>query len=62
MARTPTNMQAIARDAVGLGGLGAITYGAYQVYHPAGFIVGGLFAVAATFLLNLVDQRRSVES
>lgn len=49
---TPT----FARDALGLIGLAAITYGAGLINRPAGFIVGGLFAVAAAVLLTIVDQ------
>lgn len=31
----------LIRDACGLAGAGAIAYGAWLVYPPAGFIVGG---------------------
>lgn len=34
-------------DALALAGVGAITYGAWAVYAPAGWVVGGAFAVAA---------------
>lgn len=47
----------VARDLLGLGGLTAITYGAGLIYRPAGFIVGGLFAVTAAALLALIDQK-----
>ena len=57
MARLAKNLLAVLRDAAGLGGLGAITYGAFQIYHPAGFIVGGLFAVTGTVLLTFLDQK-----
>ncbi len=58
MIHSAQNVQSIARDITGLCGLGAITYGAWLVYHPAGFIVGGIFAVTSTILLNLVDQNK----
>lgn len=58
MIRTAHNLLAIVRDAIGLGGIGAITYGTHLIYHPAGYIVGGLFAVTATFLLNLAGARK----
>lgn len=39
-----------ATDLAGLAGASLITYGAGQVYHPAGFIVGGLFLLAGAWL------------
>jgi hypothetical protein len=38
-----------------LAGLAAIVYGSWLVYHPAGFIVGGLLL----FLLSLIVDRES---
>jgi hypothetical protein len=38
-------------DVAGLGGSAAITYGASLIYYPAGFIVGGMLTLAATWLL-----------
>jgi len=57
MARLAKNLLAVARDVAGLGGLGAITYGTWLIYHPAGYIVGGLFAVTGTVLLTFLDQK-----
>ena len=57
MARLAKDLLAVARDVTGLGGLAAVTYGAYQIYHPAGFIVGGLFAVTGAVLLTFLDQK-----
>ena len=37
-------------DVAGFGGAVAVTYGAGQIYHPAGFIVGGLFLLAGAWL------------
>ena len=34
-------------DALMIAGAGGISYGAWLVYEPAGFIVGGLMAMAA---------------
>jgi len=42
---------ALFRDFIGLVGCAAVSYGAWLIYNPLGFIVGGAFmVVAATFL------------
>lgn len=41
----------IALDAVGLGGGGAVAYGAWLCYAPAGFIVGGMLTMLGCWLL-----------
>lgn len=38
-------------DALMTAGAGAASYGAWMVYPPAGFIVGGVFALAAGWIL-----------
>jgi hypothetical protein len=38
-------------DALILAGTSGVAYGAWLVYAPAGFIVGGLFALAGGWLL-----------
>jgi len=38
-------------DAMMIGGAGAISYGAGLVYPPAGYVVGGLLAVAAGWIV-----------
>lgn len=38
-------------DALMLGGAGGVSYGAALVYLPAGYVVGGLFALAAGVML-----------
>jgi hypothetical protein len=38
-------------DALMTAGAGAASYGAWMVYPPAGFIVGGLFGLAAGWIL-----------
>lgn len=37
-------------DALMVGGGAAMSYGASLVYHPAGFVVGGMFLLAAGWL------------
>lgn len=47
-------LQAVAGwipDALMTGGAGAVAYGASLVYQPAGFVVGGVFLLAAGWLL-----------
>jgi hypothetical protein len=50
LARLKADGVVIARDAVGLMGCGSIAYGAWLAWHPAGFVVGGLFAVAGALM------------
>lgn len=40
----------LALDGTALTGAGLITYGAHLVYHPAGFMVGGAFCLAAAWI------------
>ncbi len=40
----------VARDLAGLSGCGMVSYGAWLVYAPAGFIVAGIMLVAAALL------------
>ena len=40
----------ITRDLAGLVGAGLVAYGAWLVYSPAGFIVGGLLLIAGAIL------------
>lgn len=37
-------------DSAGLLGAGLISYGAEQIYRPAGFIIGGFLLLAASWL------------
>jgi hypothetical protein len=39
-------------DLVGLCAVGAISYGAWMVYPPAGFIAGGVLLLAGTLLVS----------
>lgn len=36
----------LVRDVVGMAGAALVSYGAWQVYQPAGFIVGGAMLIA----------------
>ena len=40
----------IARDLLALGGAASISYGAWLMYEPAGFVVAGLIALAASLV------------
>lgn len=42
----------VAREALGVGGIVAITYGGWLIYKPAGFIIAGAFALAICVLLS----------
>ena len=44
-------IEAWTPDVLMLAGAAAVAYGAGLVYQPAGFIVGGAFALAAGWLL-----------
>ncbi|WP_439399058.1 hypothetical protein ACRQ5Q_16910 [Bradyrhizobium sp. PMVTL-01] len=39
-------------DMVGFAGAGAIAYGAWLIYVPAGFLVGGALAMALSVLIG----------
>lgn len=47
---------AIARDALGLLGALLLAYGAWMAWPPAGFIVGGVMAIMAAWLLGLRNE------
>jgi len=40
----------VTRDLAGLGGAGLVAYGAWLIYVPAGFIVGGVLLILAAVL------------
>ena len=46
----------LMRDLVGLSGVGLVSYGAWLVYPPAGFIVGGSLMIAGALLLALGNR------
>lgn len=43
-------MQATVREIIGIAGAVAVTIGTWQVFHPAGWIVGGVLAIVWAFL------------
>jgi len=43
----------LLRDLAGLSGVGLVAYGAWLVYPPAGFIVGGSLLIVGALLLAL---------
>ena len=53
----PVKLATLARDITGTAGLAAITYGAHLIYAPAGYIVGGLIAVAGAVALAALDLK-----
>lgn len=44
---------ALLRDLAGLSGVGLVAYGAWLIYPPAGFIVGGSLLILGALLLAL---------
>ncbi len=46
----------LVRDLAGLCGVGLVSYGAWLVYPPAGFIVGGGLMIAGALLLALGNR------
>ncbi len=43
----------LLRDLAGLSGVGLVSYGAWLIYPPAGFIVGGSLLILGALLLAL---------
>ncbi|CAB4167394.1 hypothetical protein UFOVP860_17 [uncultured Caudovirales phage] len=46
----------ILRDLTGLAGAGLVAYGAWLIYPPAGFIVGGVLLIVAAALAALAQR------
>ena len=46
-------MPGLMRDVVGLGGVGLVSYGAWMIYPPAGFIAGGILLIVGALLIAL---------
>ena len=44
-------------DGIGFAGAGAIAYGAWLIYVPAGFLVGGVLAMALSVLFGRKLER-----
>jgi hypothetical protein len=47
----------VIADGLGFAGAGAIAYGAWLVYVPAGFLVGGALAMALSILFGRKLER-----
>ena len=43
----------LVRDLAGLCGVGLVSYGAWMIYPPAGFITGGLRLIVGALLISL---------
>ena len=52
----------LAWELVGLGGAGAITYGAWLILEPAGWIAGGGLVLAAFVSRGLAQARASARN
>ena len=46
-------MPGLMRDVAGLGGVGLVSYGAWMIYPPAGFITAGILLIVGTLLIAL---------
>lgn len=49
----------LLKDGAGLAGCGLVSYGAWLMYEPAGFIVAGVLLLATSVLLNLSGKAKS---
>ena len=43
----------LVRDMAGLCGVGLVSYGAWLIYPPAGFITGGILLIVGALLISL---------
>ncbi len=46
----------LMRDVAGLCGVGLVSYGAWMIYPPAGFITAGLLLIVGTLLIALGNR------
>ena len=46
----------LVRDLAGLCGVGLVSYGAWMIYPPAGFIAGGILLIVGALLLALGNR------
>ena len=49
-------MPGLMRDVAGLGGVGLVSYGAWMIYPPAGFIVAGILLIVGTLMIALGNR------
>jgi len=46
----------LIRDLAGLCGVGLVSYGAWMIYPPAGFIVAGILLIVGTLMIALGNR------
>ena len=46
----------LVRDLAGLCGVGLVSYGAWMIYPPAGFIAGGILLIVGALLIALGNR------
>jgi|GEM_PF-562351 len=46
----------LVRDITGLGGVGLVSYGAWMIYPPAGFITAGILLIVGTLMIALGNR------
>ncbi len=49
----------LLRDVAGLAAVGLISYGAWLVYEPAGYITGGVLLLAGTLVTSFEGRSRA---
>ncbi len=49
-------MPGLIRDVAGLGGVGLVSYGAWMIYPPAGFITAGILLIVGTLMIALGNR------
>lgn len=49
-------MPGLMRDLAGLCGVGLVSYGAWMIYPPAGFIVAGILLIVGTLMIALGNR------
>ena len=49
----------LVRDLAGLCGVGLVSYGAWMIYPPAGFITGGLLLIIGALMVALGNRAAS---
>lgn len=49
-------MPGLIRDLAGLCGVGLVSYGAWMIYPPAGFIVAGILLIVGTLMIALGNR------
>jgi hypothetical protein len=54
--RTAAAVPGLVRDLAGLCGVGLVSYGAWMIYPPAGFIAGGFLLIVGALLIALGNR------